>query len=88
MICENCGMLTKPFNDGTCEFGDHKVSKQAALKDIERIVNAGLRRAFMNGATDHELTLELKHGETRPSIDEQVAHLQSDIMAKITKELT
>lgn len=20
MICENCGMLTKPYNDGTCEF--------------------------------------------------------------------
>lgn len=20
MICEHCGMLTKPFNDGTCEF--------------------------------------------------------------------
>jgi len=24
MICKNCGMLTKPFNDGTCEFcGEH-----------------------------------------------------------------
>jgi hypothetical protein len=28
MICENCGMLTKPYNDGGCEFGDHKVVKE------------------------------------------------------------
>lgn len=27
MICENCGMLTKPYKDGTCEFGNHNVIK-------------------------------------------------------------
>lgn len=28
MICENCGMVTKPYNDGGCEFGDHQVTKE------------------------------------------------------------
>lgn len=27
MICENCGMLTKPFKDGTCEFCGKPVIK-------------------------------------------------------------
>lgn len=28
MICENCGMLTKPYPNGDCEFCDEKVTKQ------------------------------------------------------------
>jgi hypothetical protein len=58
---------------------------QERLIEIERVVNAGLRRAFLNGQTDHGLTLELKRDETRPSIDEQIAHLQADIM-KVIKQ--
>lgn len=28
MICEHCGMLTKPFNSGACEFCGEQVIKK------------------------------------------------------------
>jgi len=34
MICKNCGMLTKPFNDGTCEFCGEHVLKPKVGGDI------------------------------------------------------
>lgn len=32
LICENCGMLTQPFKDGTCEFCGESVIKSIEQK--------------------------------------------------------
>lgn len=88
--CPKCGKWLAPtagHDIAPDPDGYQLADDRESFKNIDRIVNAGLRRAFLNGRTDYELTLELKADETRPTIDEQVAHLQSDIMAAVSKEL-
>lgn len=36
MICKECGMLTKPFNDGSCEFcGENVLGKPPVEQEKE-----------------------------------------------------
>jgi hypothetical protein len=48
MICENCGMLTKPYTDGSCEFCGEKVAKEAAMSDTAQPALRELWTEFHN----------------------------------------